>query len=215
MKSSFEYRAYQIANENGLYIGRSMDEETFALGSTSVLRVMRAIDTLWHGLETNRSPAWLTQDAYINLDHPSLDEQFQTAGTAEQSGQFTFETSPSEVDPPKWRSLLFVLAAIAVAAPLSFFMHQVLVTSEPAIILTLAVTAVALTYGTNPAVLLTLFSMLFYNLCIVPPALAFSVPTSHEIVYAAINVGISVAIPWLFGTRQKWQDDESTRIELA
>ncbi|MGY2919483.1 hypothetical protein [Bradyrhizobium sp. USDA 3262] len=66
MKTSFEYRSYVVSFDGVAYRADSSDGEPFAIRSRNVLRVTRAIDTLWNALEGKiPAPAWLSSSADI------------------------------------------------------------------------------------------------------------------------------------------------------
>jgi hypothetical protein len=72
MKSSFEYRSYEISTKDGRYIAQSVDGEPCFICSNYLLRVLRAVDAMWKALEDrSQMPAWLKQswgDPVIDLD---------------------------------------------------------------------------------------------------------------------------------------------------
>lgn len=96
---------------------------------------------------------------------------------------------------------LVILGAMGLAVPVAIMMHQLVATSEPAIIFTLSVMAIALTYGTWPAIIAALISMAFYNFSFIDPVLTFTWPSKAEIVYTIINVIMAAVIPFLFGSK--------------
>jgi hypothetical protein len=78
MKSSFEYRFYEISTKDGRYIAQSMDDEPCFICSNYLLRVLRAVDTMWKALEdrSEKMPAWLKQsmgDPIIDLDEAAVE----------------------------------------------------------------------------------------------------------------------------------------------
>jgi K+-sensing histidine kinase KdpD len=76
-------------------------------------------------------------------------------------------------------------------------MHRYLLHSEPAVIFTLAVCAVAVGFGSGSALWLSVMSAMAYNLCVVPPEMAFTVPQVEEFLYLLVNVIISVGLPMI------------------
>lgn len=66
MNTAFEYRAYVVSHDGDAYTAAPVDEEPYQLRSKTLLRVTRAIDTLWNALEKKIPlPSWL-------LDHSDL-----------------------------------------------------------------------------------------------------------------------------------------------
>ncbi|GAA0005393.1 hypothetical protein [Bradyrhizobium elkanii] len=60
MKTSFEYRSYVVSFDGAAYRADSSDGEPFTIRSKNMLRVTRAIDTLWNALDGKiPAPAWL------------------------------------------------------------------------------------------------------------------------------------------------------------
>jgi hypothetical protein len=61
MKASLEYRSYVVTHDGSAYTAVSADGEPFQLRSKNLLRVTRAIDTLWNALEGKvKMPGWLS-----------------------------------------------------------------------------------------------------------------------------------------------------------
>lgn len=61
MKASFEYRSYVVSHDGSAFTAVSADGEPFQLRSKNMLRVTRAIDTLWNALEGKvKMPGWLS-----------------------------------------------------------------------------------------------------------------------------------------------------------
>jgi hypothetical protein len=75
MKASFVYRAYVVSHDGSAFIAVSADGEPFQLRSKNMLRVTRAIDTLWNALEGKvQMPAWLSlPDEIIDVDAASTE----------------------------------------------------------------------------------------------------------------------------------------------
>jgi K+-sensing histidine kinase KdpD len=121
------------------------------------------------------------------------------------------ESTASEVDPPK--SVLFVLAALITAISLAVSIRYWIMDAEPAIVFTLAITATAMVFGRTSALILSVLSFLAYDLCFSPPILTLSIPTASEVIYALINLGISLAVPWFL--RRHQGEGDSVRLELA
>ncbi|WFU52353.1 hypothetical protein QA639_21845 [Bradyrhizobium pachyrhizi] len=66
MKTSFEYRSYVVSFDGAAYRADTYDGEPFTIRSRNMLRVTRAIDTLWNALEGKiPAPAWLSSTAVI------------------------------------------------------------------------------------------------------------------------------------------------------
>ncbi|MDB5610691.1 MAG: hypothetical protein JWP25_7591 [Bradyrhizobium sp.] len=73
MKSAFEYRSYEVSNEGGFYIAKSLDGEPGQLVSKHLIRVLRSIDVLWEALETATMPDWCATYLQGNTLHCDLD----------------------------------------------------------------------------------------------------------------------------------------------
>jgi hypothetical protein len=73
MKSAFEYRSYEVRNEGGFYIAKSLDGEPGQLVSKYLLRVLRSIDVFWEVLETAAMPEWCAIYLQGNALHCDLD----------------------------------------------------------------------------------------------------------------------------------------------
>lgn len=73
MKASFDYRSYVVSHDGSAFTAVSADGEHFKLRSKNMLRVTRAIDTLWNALEGKvQMPAWLSlPDEIIDIDAAS------------------------------------------------------------------------------------------------------------------------------------------------
>ncbi|WP_029083381.1 hypothetical protein [Bradyrhizobium sp. th.b2] len=84
MRTSFEYRSYVVSFDGAAYRADSSDGEPFTIRSRNVLRVTRAIDTLWNALEGKiPAPAWLhspsdlidvdaASEAMVVVDRPAI-----------------------------------------------------------------------------------------------------------------------------------------------
>jgi hypothetical protein len=73
MNTSFEYRGYVVSHDGNAYTAAPVDEEPCQLRSKNLLRVTRAIDTLWNVLSgTVTMPSWffLAEDI-LDLDAAS------------------------------------------------------------------------------------------------------------------------------------------------
>lgn len=70
MQTSFQYRSYDVSHDGVAFCAQPQDEEPLQLRSKNLLRLTRAIDTLWNALEGKVSvPAWL----YGEIDSVDLD----------------------------------------------------------------------------------------------------------------------------------------------
>jgi hypothetical protein len=94
-------------------------------------------------------------------------------------------------------SLLWVGAVFAVTVPLAYLMTLFFPPHTASILMGVAVVCTAIILGQSHAVLLALAFPLARNLLIVPPALAFSIPTADEYVRAATWVAMALLVPWL------------------
>ena len=191
MKIPFEYRSYLIDTDDGWFIAKSLDDEPCEIGSRQLVRVMRAIDMLWDALEDNAVPQWLTPSGSINLDQQVIDSRT------------IFETAPSEVDPPSWKTVLMILAAIGFAMPVALLANKYVAGLEPEIIFTLIVMAIALAFGTPQAITASFIFATAFNYFFQPQPWQFESPGVVELIYLMINLGLSVALPWLFGPRSQ------------
>ena len=227
----FEYRSYAITRSRGLYFAKPSDGDDLELSSSSVHRLLRAVDQMWCALEGSQVPGWVSDmlkngRSIIDLDAPAiaaqvpcqhiwLEEMRQrlTSKMSVPKDQIAVESVPSEVDPPK--SWLVVPAALVMAASLAWLMHRCVVGAEPAIVFTLAVAATAMVFGRSSALVLSVLSVLTYNLCIVPPEFSFNVPSTIEFIYAFINLAISFSVPWLLSPSEKTKREKSVTLELA
>ncbi|SHH07127.1 DUF4118 domain-containing protein [Bradyrhizobium erythrophlei] len=186
MKKNFEYRHYAISHLGSNFIAKSQDGDDVALVSVDVQRLIFAIDKLWDGLESGYSPAWFKQLPIhvLDLDDPAFARHFPPIT----------ETVPIGLS--LIPSISYAVMALFVTLPIAFFMHRLIVASEPEVIFTLAVCTAAMGFGTVPALVLTVLSAVAYNFSIVPPVTEFSFPTVCEIVYLMINVSVSIVVPW-------------------
>jgi hypothetical protein len=190
------YRSYDISQLGGSFVAQSSDgEDDTALVSMNINRIYQAIDQLWTTLEKGKRPAWFVGTS-IDLDSVAA------------------ECFPSDTDPP-WGGtniiglIKFITVIFVTATPIAYLIHRFMVHSEPAVIFTLAVCAVAVCCGTVPALLLSLLSAAAYNLVVVPPELQFTIPETYEVFYIVINVVISIGLPMLIRFQLKkpdWQD---------
>jgi hypothetical protein len=73
MKNAFEYRSYQVSNEAGFYVAKSLDGEPGQIVSKYLLRVLRSIDILWDVLDGTSMPSWCTTYLAGNTLHCDLD----------------------------------------------------------------------------------------------------------------------------------------------
>ena len=84
MKTSLEYRSYVVSHDGSAYTAVAADGEPFQLRSKNMLRVTRAVDTLWNALEDKIPlPSWFliatdvididaaTTEAMLIVDHPA------------------------------------------------------------------------------------------------------------------------------------------------
>jgi hypothetical protein len=60
MHTTFEYRSYEISHDGSAFVAASKDGEPLQLRSKHLLRLTRAVDTMWNALEgTVPAPTWL------------------------------------------------------------------------------------------------------------------------------------------------------------
>lgn len=83
MQSSFEYRAYGVRAENGVYIATALDgDDQLTLRTKYLLRLLRAVDAIWASLDVIEEPelipiwvrTWLSDPAVTNVDLDDADE---------------------------------------------------------------------------------------------------------------------------------------------
>jgi hypothetical protein len=66
MQTSFEYRSYDVSHDGSAFCAQSQDGEPLQLRSKNMLRLTRAIDTMWNALEgTIAAPSWLFGESDI------------------------------------------------------------------------------------------------------------------------------------------------------
>jgi len=215
-----EYRTYEISRKSGFYFASALDGDDLLMRSVCMSIIRAAIDQLWEGLETGELPSWFHQWSKAPTPFIDLDA---IAGLKEQRDDSTFnvsrrvrekvsafmaramipqEASPSQVDPPS-RPSLMIFTAILVATPLSVILKYD-AGIDPAVIFTLAVSAIAVLFGKWPAIALSALSGLAYNLCVVPPIWTLDPPERFEIVYLILNIGISFVLPWLLSYKYEF-----------
>lgn len=73
MQTTFQYRSYVVGHDGSAYYAKPDDEEPLQLRSKNLLRVTRAIDTLWNALEGKiAAPSWLYEESdLVDLDAAS------------------------------------------------------------------------------------------------------------------------------------------------
>lgn len=203
MKLPIEYRSYIIDREDGWYIAKPLDGEPCEIGSRRLFRVMRAIDALWEALESGEMPTWLTASGSVDLDRPVKDRLRLFLPFSRPPNHFS--AAPSQVDPPRsaWKTAIMISGAVALATPIAIGAQQHIKGLEPEIIFTLIVMAVALGRGTGYALIVSVFSAFVFHYFCQHPTFQFGVPGMDDAAYFAINVALSIALPWLFAPRRK------------
>jgi K+-sensing histidine kinase KdpD len=184
------YRNYVVARVGDKFVAKSPDDECL-LVSSQQQRLHAAIDDLWDSLEKGGEPAWFSGSSAIDLD------------------TFGPEAVPSSSDPPEStpRPVLrisyvaFVATAVAVSAPVSYFMETMCWPMRVDVLLTLGVCAVAVAFGRRYALIAAGIAAVVFNFCAVEPLLAFTVPTTSEIVLMAFNLIAALGIPELLKLR--------------
>ncbi|WP_187435955.1 hypothetical protein [Bradyrhizobium hipponense] len=69
MDTSFEYRSYVVRRSGATFCAESTDGERFKIRSANLLRVTRAIDTMWNALEGKvPAPEWTFGSDLVDLD---------------------------------------------------------------------------------------------------------------------------------------------------
>ena len=76
MQTSYEYRSYVVSHEGAhdgaAFKAESIDGENFQLRSKNMLRLTRAIDTLWNAVEGKvPAPSWVYASDIVDLDAAS------------------------------------------------------------------------------------------------------------------------------------------------
>ena len=120
MNSAFEYRAYAIAAEDGRYTAKSLDGEPCDLRSRYLLRLLRAVDTLWSSLEAESLPSWFASWMNNPSTHIDLDSAADALALPEQCREdFADPISSCLKFPPKPLALVSRIAAASTAAALA------------------------------------------------------------------------------------------------
>lgn len=65
MKNRFEYRSYDVEGKDGRYKAISLDGEEFSLVSDHLIRLLRAIDSLWYALENHEASVKNTLSPWV------------------------------------------------------------------------------------------------------------------------------------------------------
>lgn len=202
MKLPIEYRSYIIDHEDGWYVAKPIDGEPCEIGSRRLFRVMRAIDALWEALESGEAPTWLIASGSVDLDQPVKDRLRLFLPFWKPLNRFS--SAPSQVDPPStWKTAIMISGAVALATPIAIAAQHHIKGLEPEIIFTLIVMAVALGRGTGYALIVSVFSAFVFHYFCQHPTFQFGVPGLDDFTYLAINVALSVVLPWLFAPRHK------------
>ncbi|MGX9944819.1 hypothetical protein ACTG4Q_20355 [Bradyrhizobium denitrificans] len=69
MDTSFEYRSYVVRRIGATFSAESTDGERFKIRSTNLLRLTRAIDTLWNAMDWKvPAPDWVYASDLVDLD---------------------------------------------------------------------------------------------------------------------------------------------------
>lgn len=123
---------------------------------------------------------------------------------AEEASILPFEAAPSETDPPRSPAILFSTVCLAVAITGSILLHAYFGFGQFSI-LHLAVVTIAILFGTQSALLAGTVAHGAYNFFVVPPALAFTIPTESEVVMSAFSLSMAVAVPWLIKNAPAWR----------
>jgi len=205
MKSAApEYRSYQITREGGFYFAVPSDGDEIVLRSAYVHRVRLAITQLWEAVETNKIPSWF--ENALESNNPCIDLDTYMV--------FPELTVAPAVAPFARQTFLALLITLAIA-PIAFLIQQFGSRAEPEIVFTMAVVAVAVTQGQRAALLLSAFSMVSYNLNIIPPVWTITAPGESEIIYTLANAMISIAVPWLLSFRFRAQEAKEALTTVA
>ncbi|WP_187435956.1 DUF4118 domain-containing protein [Bradyrhizobium hipponense] len=180
------YRNYSIARLGDKFVAKSSDDDCLLI-STDQRRLHSAIDALWDSLEMGIEPNWFAGSTAIDLD------------------SFGPESAPSSSDPPtKVRKIscpLFLASAVAVSAPLSYFMEIEKAHARIDVLLTIGVCAVAVAFGKKFALMATFVATIVFNFFAVEPLLSFTVPTFDEAILFLMNLIASWGIPELLKLR--------------
>lgn len=65
MKNRFEYRSYDVEGKDGRYNATSLDGEELSLVSDHLIRLLRAIDSLWYALENHEAEIKNTLNPWV------------------------------------------------------------------------------------------------------------------------------------------------------
>jgi hypothetical protein len=116
MKQSFEYRSYAISAEDGRYTAKSLDGEPCDLRSNYLLRVLRAVDTLWAAIETAAIPVWFADWMKDPVEVIDLDAAADAAALPVQCSNDNVDEIFSLKFPRKAIALANRVAAASVAS---------------------------------------------------------------------------------------------------
>lgn len=119
MKSSFQYGGYVISNGGGVFVANSADDVQCELRSQCLLRVIRAIDTLWDALDRQTFPTWLLawiEDPAASID---LDTAADAVALAEPCSKSHDDPIKALSFPGKPLQVTIGRAAAAVAAAIA------------------------------------------------------------------------------------------------
>jgi K+-sensing histidine kinase KdpD len=187
------YRNYDIAHVGDTFVGQSKDDESL-LVSKNRTRVVTAIDQLWASLDRGVAPSWFSGSSAIDLDTVDLESDAVELASSDAGP----ESYASETDPPRKISYtLFVVSALLVAVPLSFLLGFLSVPIELDVLFSIGVCAVTAAFGTPYGILLSVISAGVYNLFVIPPIFAFTVPCCAEWADIIFNVTAAIGIPWI------------------
>jgi hypothetical protein len=66
MHTSFQFRSYTVSHDGSAFSAKPEDDEPLQLRSKNLLRLTRAIDTLWNALEGKvPAPSWLYEETEL------------------------------------------------------------------------------------------------------------------------------------------------------
>jgi hypothetical protein len=91
MNTSFQYRSYAVTHDGSAFCAKPEDGEPLQLRSKNLLRLTRAIDTMWNALDGNvAAPSWLFGETDL-VDIDAAAEAMLVINHANQVPSFPLE----------------------------------------------------------------------------------------------------------------------------
>lgn len=120
----------------------------------------------------------------------------QAAAVEEGVPPSPFEINPSEVDPPRFRAVLWTMATLLVTIPLAILVFD-LFGSGAYFSFAIGIVAVAMVFGTANALFLSAVSPVLNDLLVTPPVFVFNGPTKADLIMTLFYVLAAITVPWL------------------